>query len=170
MNAIQLHLVLSHVPVIGLLFASALFIYGVAKKNIDMQRFSLGAFVALAVLTLPVYFSGDAVEEVVEALPGISDDLVEPHEEAAGAALIGMELLGAAALAGLIAFRRRSQLPRGFLQGVLGLTTVASLLMVWTAHRGGQIRHTELTVASQLIVPPGRGYLPHDASEREAHP
>jgi hypothetical protein len=39
-----------------------------------------GGFVLTALLALPVYFTGEPAEKVVERLPGVTEPLIEEHE------------------------------------------------------------------------------------------
>lgn len=160
---------LNHVPVIGVLFTLCVFAYGCIKKNSDFQRFSLGAYAGLAFITIVVFMTGGAVGRLFEALPGVPEEVLAPHQQAATLALIAMELLGMAGLYGLIVFRGKSTYPSSFLALVAGLSTATMLLMAWTAHTGTYIRHIELFVASHLVVPPEGipPYNPSDNTERE---
>ena len=143
MSVVHLHLVLNHVPVIGMLFV--LVILGVATWRADSAGAKLGlAFmVGLAAITGLVFMTGEPAEEAVEKVAGISDALIHPHEEAAEVALIATVIAGALAFVALVWFRRRA-LPRWVMGGALVVTLGASSLLGWAANLGGQIRHTEI--------------------------
>jgi hypothetical protein len=94
-------------------------------------------------VALPVYFTGDAIEDRVEKLPGVSEAVIDRHKDAAGVALAGAEVLGAIGVAGLVLVVRRA-MPGWFIPATLALTIVGGGLMAWTASVGGQIRHTEI--------------------------
>ena len=143
MSIVHLHLILNHVPVIGMVFA--LLILGVAawRRNDGMGRLGLAVMVGLAVVTAGVFLTGEPAEEAVEEVAGVSEAMIHPHEEAAEAALIVTGIAGAIALVALGAFRRRA-LPR-WLTGAAFTAALASTTMLgWAANLGGQIRHTEL--------------------------
>lgn len=137
------HLTLNHVPVIGVFFVLALLALAWLRRSEELTHASVLALVVLALLAIGVYFSGEAAEEATEHLAGISETRIEAHEEAALVAFVGMEILGAAALAALL-LRRRFGSVRAWVGGVALLTLVVAGLFVWTAHRGGLIRHPEL--------------------------
>ena len=143
MNAAHLHLLLNHAPVIGTVFGILLLAVAVMRRSDELVRVGLGFFALLAVITVVVYLTGGAAEELVENLPGISEALIERHEESALAATIVLAVFGGAAAVGLVAFRRKP-LPRpvGIVALVLSLISVG--FMAWTANLGGQIRHTEI--------------------------
>lgn len=168
MNPIQWHLMLGHVPVVGIILTTILFCYGFLRRNREFEKVSLYAYVFFALLTVVIFLTGDAVQQLVEGLPGLGDELVGPHKTAGLATLIAMEALGAVAMAGIYLFRGRNEYPRGFLTVVLGFSVVCSGLMAWTAHTGTHIHHMELFIASQLKDADGIApYLPQDASEKE---
>jgi uncharacterized membrane protein len=143
-NWAHLHLMVNHFPVIGILFALLLFLYGLARRSEELKKAGLGAFVLIALMTVPVYFTGEAAQKVVKNLPGITEDYIGRHEEVAGLALILIEALGIVCLAGLIFFRRSASFPKWFTALVLVLSISAAAVVGFTANLGGQIRHTEI--------------------------
>jgi hypothetical protein len=149
MNAAHWHLVLTHVPVIGTLFALLALAASLVMKNEGAKRLSLGALVVVALLALPAYFTGEPAEEVVERLPGVSERVIDQHEDAARLALAAVGVAGAAALAGLLLSLRASRVPTWFVTAILLLALVSGILMAWTANLGGQIRHTEIRTSVQ---------------------
>ncbi len=150
MSGAHVHLLLNHIPVLGTAFGLLLLLFGMVKKSEELKKVSLGIFVITAIVTLPVYFTGEPAEEVVEHLPGVSKSIIEPHEEAGLIALIGVEILGLFALGGLFRFRHSDRLPGWFITTALVLSVVVGGLMARTANLGGQIRHTEIRSGAQF--------------------
>jgi uncharacterized membrane protein len=144
MNGTHLHLILNHAPLMGAYFALGLIILGLIFRNSNLDRGGLVLLVASALLTIPVDLTGDAAESGVRGLPGVTHEVIEEHEESALPALIVFELAGAAALAGLVMYRRVPLLPRKYTLVVLALTVVTTVMIARTAYLGGQIRHTEI--------------------------
>ncbi|MBS7648846.1 hypothetical protein KEJ17_04285 [Candidatus Bathyarchaeota archaeon] len=144
MNLAHVHLLLNHIPVIGTLVGLLLLIVGMVMKSEELRKVSLGMFAILALLTLPVYFTGEPAGEVVEHLPGVTEEIIEEHEEAALTALIATLILGVISLGGLIYFRHLASLPGWLIKVSLILSIISMGLMGWTANLGGQIRHTEI--------------------------
>jgi hypothetical protein len=160
MNWAHIHLVLNHVPVLGTVFGLALFGYAVARRDEGLKRIGLGVFAIVALLALPVFFTGEPAEGIVENAPGISEPLIEAHEGAALFALIGVELLGAVALAGLFATRRgRGPLSAAITRATVLVSLIAAGLMARTANLGGKIHHTEIRAG---VVPAVEGEAEHD--------
>ena len=144
MNWAHVHLMLTHLPVIGTIFGVLLLLLALLKKSEELKRVSLGIFVLTALLALPVYFTGEPAEKVVEHLPGVAEPMIERHEDAALFALLTAGGAGVVALAGLILFRRAEKLPGWIVAATLVLSLATSGLMGWMANLGGQIRHTEI--------------------------
>ena len=144
MNAVQIHLVMNHVPVVAPVVAGLLLVIGLVVKSEPVIRTGLLTLIAAALLALPVYFTGEPVEKVAEKLPGVAKSSIETHESAAKATVVLLGLLGAGSIAALVAYRRRA-LPVGVGGAMLAICLVAAAQVAWTAHLGGQIRHTELT-------------------------
>lgn len=144
MNLTHVHLLLNHIPVIGVGFALLLLVASLLKKSDDLKRASLWLFILSALVALPTYFTGEPAEETVERLPGVSHAIIESHEEAALFALLAIEVLGVLALAALFLYRRSENLARLLVLASLVVALVAGGLMGWTANLGGQIRHTEI--------------------------
>jgi len=143
-NGAHLHLLLNHIPVLGVLFGLGLAVAALVGRSGAVAKSSFGIFLAVAVLALPTYFTGEAAQRVVEHLPGTAAALIEPHQEAALLALIPVELLGLLSLGGLILFQRARSVPRWLVTTVLVLSLVAGALMARTALLGGRIRHEEV--------------------------
>jgi hypothetical protein len=112
MNWAHVHLIINHYPVIGILGAILLLVYSVARKSEEMKMVSLGVFVIIALMTLAVYFTGEAAEKVVKNLPGVTETYIGRHEEIASLTLVLMEILGITSLAGLVLLRRSGAIPK----------------------------------------------------------
>lgn len=155
MNQAHLHLLLNHFPVIGAILCLLLLLFALMRKSTELKRASLGGLVLISLLTIPAYLTGEPAEKLVEHLPGVSEALIESHEEAALVAFIALGLTGALALVGLIWFRRRTTLPTWLTAAALLLTSVSVGLMARTANLGGEIRHTEIRASAAVTAPGG---------------
>jgi uncharacterized membrane protein len=143
MNSAHFHLMLNHVPVLGTAFGLALLAWALLRKNEELRRTSLGFLIIVALLAIPTYLTGQPAEELVENLPGVDKPAIEQHEEAAELAFVGILVVGAAALTGLIFFRRGKSVPNSFSVMILVLSLIVFVLMARTANLGGLIRHLE---------------------------
>lgn len=144
MNATHVHLILNHVPVFGSIIGLVLLAMASWRKSEELKKTAFGFFVAIALLSAPVYLTGEPAEDAVEPLPGVSKAIIEQHEEAAAIAFTGVVIIGLAGLAGLVASRAGRMTPGWFISSMLGAALIVATLVGWTAHLGGQVRHTEI--------------------------
>lgn len=161
MNATQIHLALTHVPVI-LSFTGLAFLLGsYFIKNPFLTKVAFFTLAAAALFALPVYLTGEGTEHAIENLPGISEGIIEEHEEVAKIALIVIMATGILALAGIFFSGRFA---KGLRIAVLVLAIGSAGALAQTAHLGGQIRHSEIRpdyVATQNATP-DNGQQDHD--------
>lgn len=143
MNGVQLHLVLNHLPVFGILFGFVVLALAVWRRNESWTRLALGVLVVVGISAALAMMTGEGAEEAVEHLPGVSESIIHEHEEAAELTALITYALGASALVALWVFRRRT-IPRVLSVMALVLTMATSGFVAYTAHLGGQIRHTEI--------------------------
>lgn len=144
MDSVQIHLLLNHFPVIGMILGFFLFLLAIRKRSGDLIKASLGGFVLLALLTVPTYVSGGRAAEGVEHLSGVSEAIIDQHEDAAAVALIGIGILGIMSLTGLLMFRQHGHFPAWFMIMTLALSLATAGMMAYTGSLGGKVRHTEL--------------------------
>lgn len=143
MNTSQIHLALTHLPVVLSLVGMIMLIISLIRKNPVLTRTSFYLLLFAGLTALPVFFSGEGTEKAVEHLPGVSESLIEKHENFATIALAAIMATALIALVGLLrsTFGVLAQ-PIRLLALLLALTS--SVLLAQTAHLGGQIRHTEI--------------------------
>lgn len=147
MLPVELHLALNHLPVAGFLFAIGLLAMALITKSRDLKLASLLVVLLSALLAIPVFLTGEGTEEALERL-GVSEAVMERHEEMAEITFIVVEILGVAALIALVIAWRYARLQRPATAAILLLTLVAAGMIGWTAKLGGEIRHgSELGVA-----------------------
>ena len=139
MNFAYLHLLMNHIPVVGLPIVFMFLAYGLYNRNLAMQRFSLFVLFGIAAMVIPVYLTGEPAEKMIEHLPGFAETFIGAHEDSAMYSLI---LTIAAGLASLISLLLKKNRSATFV--VLGVTAVAVLSLMYTANLGGKVRHTEL--------------------------
>lgn len=144
MNPAHVHLVLNHIPLLGVVFGLLLLVSGMVQRNDALKKAALVTLALAALAAGPVYLSGEPAEEVVEELAGVAERVIEPHEESALLSLVAAGLLAVVALAGWWLERRGRPAARHFITGALGIGLVTAGLLIRTAAFGGQIRHSEL--------------------------
>lgn len=147
MSLVHLHLMLTHLPVLGVLFGTLLLVVGVVRENDVLRRTALVVFLVSGVLAGATYLTGEPAEEAVEHLPGVSEAIIELHEEAALVATLAGAGLAIISVVGLIRYRKGKPIGTGFATVVLLLGIAVTAAMTWTANLGGQIRHAEIRSA-----------------------
>lgn len=165
MNPAHLHIILNHIPVVGIPFGMSLLIWGFLRKSQEVKNAALLVFVAIALVTIPTYLTGKAAEDMVEDLPGVSENLIENHERAATIALVATSVLGALALLRLLVLSRFTAVGGPVTVLVLLLSLGVAGWLARTANLGGQIRHSEIRDSSVSV---GEDEADHDKKESEA--
>ena len=155
MSAAELHLASVHLPVV--LFPVAVLLLLLSRLTGSDQLFRIGCgFVLLgALFAFVAYLSGPYAFDQLELPPGPDVDLAEQHAVAGRIALIGAVTVGALALIALVNYLQ-GEVPPDVLRWALLLAALAlCAVLVWTAHAGGQIRHTELRPPTVALPAPG---------------
>lgn len=147
MDPLHLHLFLNHVPVIGGIGALLFLAWGLVRQNNDVTSAAMVALVAVALIAIPVFLTGEEAEERIESLPGVSMEIAKHHQQAALAAMVGLEAAGAIALTGLLAWWKTRRYPMFPAAAALLVGIAAAVLLVRAAALGGQIRHSEIRAA-----------------------
>jgi len=140
MNAAHIHLMLNHIPVMGMFFSFLVLVYSQIRRNEEVTRAAFLLFVVVGVSALPVYLSGDEAHHLVGHLPGVKMKLIHEHEEAAETAAVMAGITGVLALGGLFFAAYTRQVVIGlFIMSVVGGGTLG-----YAAKLGGEIRHQEV--------------------------
>lgn len=164
MDLAHVHLLLNHFPTVGFVIGLMLFVTSLIAKNNELKRVSLVLFVAIALVTIPTYVSGNAAAEAVCAGgtqvsvcadSGVSKSLIQTHEGAALLAFAAIILTGAFAWLALWQMRRTSRAANWNLAVILLLALVAFGLAARAANIGGEIRHPEMRAAEETVTPEG---------------
>ena len=145
MTLAHLHLIFAHLPIVVVPLMLFVLILGLKLNKPDLRNLSLIGLFITALLTIPVYLTGESAEELVEDIKGVAQSQIENHESAATFAFVGVLLTGALSGLALAAKRYRESLARPLLTSVLVAALVTSGMLAWTGNQGGQIRHTEVS-------------------------
>jgi uncharacterized membrane protein len=135
-------------PTIGLLLLLGFYIGGFVSKNEGMKRASLLLIVALAILSVPIYLSGESALTALSRSPRIAKDAMASHTWWGVAALITLAVAGLAALVELWRSRHPSA---GSYYVMLGIVVIALVLTAFAGELGFEASHRELQT---LVVIP----------------
>lgn len=154
MSLVHLHLLLNHVPVVGVVFGLLFLVVALARRDGGLAKVAFAFLAFIGAVSVAVFMTGEPAQEAIEKLPGFSERLSDRHEDAALLATIVTGTMGALALAALILYRRRA-LPRWLT--MLGAVSAlgASAMMAYTANLGGQIRHSEIRAGAASAAADG---------------
>jgi hypothetical protein len=159
MNPAHLHLITTHVPVVGTFLGTGLLVYGCCRNSEELKRASLWVLLVMTLLVVAAYLSGAPAAALLKRLMlGVSMDATDQHAEVGILALTGSMVLGAASLTGLFIFRRNKKLPGAYVMLMLALGLLACGLLAWTANLGGKIRHVE--IRGIATIPPASSNTP----------
>ena len=157
MNEAHLHITLNHFPIIGSILGVAVLAGGLFFKSRDTVRTALVIIIVSAVAAIPTYLTGEAAEETVEHMQGISHDLIHEHEEKAE---LYIWLIGAVGvLAAISVFADVKQL--AMRKTLFIVTIVVGLVSIFFARQvgtsGGEINHPEIR----------DGFVANDGADKE---
>lgn len=150
MDATHLHLILTHFPIVGTIIGIGILIYGQILKKIEIQKVALVTFIVMALLTIPVFLTGEEAAETVENIAGVSEQLIENHEELAEKAIWVMGLLGVLSLISLVAILKKVSFSKTLTLITLIVSIVTFGLFAQVGNLGGQIRHSEIRTDSNI--------------------
>lgn len=150
MSWVHLHLALNHVPVLGPFFVALLLMTATIRRNEELLRISLWAFLILSVVSIPIKFTGDFAYDEVRDAQWMPSEIAESHEQAADQATTGVFLLGVVAVIGLFVSRKHQRVPLWVTALLLALSLVTFALMARAANLGGQLRHEEIRPVEQV--------------------
>jgi hypothetical protein len=144
MNAAHLHLMVNHLPLFAALFAGVLIAAGMMRKQVALTNAGLMIAVVAGLGAFAAARTGEGAEEIVSELAAVSEGAIEPHEEAAEAAMFAAMGLGALALIALASPARMAKARRAASIGALIMAVVTFGMVARTANLGGAIRHPEI--------------------------
>jgi predicted S18 family serine protease len=154
MNVAHLHLLLTHLPIVGSLAATLILAYALLRFAAATRDLALLTVVLVALTAVAAYATGGGAESAVEHF-GVAESAIEPHESAARFALVGSLLTGGIALFSW--FMRGDALQKRLLVSLLVLTFFVDAMYARTGLLGGAIRHPEIQTTVTSPAPGNSG-------------
>jgi uncharacterized membrane protein len=145
MNQTHIHLVITHLPIFGSILGALVLLQAIYTKSKATVNAAYSVFILSALGAGIAYFTGEAAEESVEHLQGVSKHLIHEHEEAALYSLISLIVLGCVSLLGFFFSVSMSPLASNTSKVVLVISLLSFILIARTGYMGGQIRHDEIS-------------------------
>ncbi|HSQ47560.1 MAG TPA: hypothetical protein VLM44_11665 [Lutibacter sp.] len=151
MNEAHFHLVVNHLPIVGILIGILVLLTGFLFKKTEVKVTALGIFVFSALASIAAFYSGEGAEEIVERIPGISETLINQHEESAELFFTVILILGGVSLVNMfLEIKKIKFASYGFILVIL-ISLAAGVLAKNVGTSGGEIRHTEIRNDANLI-------------------
>jgi uncharacterized membrane protein len=149
----HVHMILNHAPTVGFVFAIAFYITALVANNDIMKQGSLILFVICSILGVPTYVTGTASMWALTQPPNpdISKAVINAHRDMALWTLFGLGFTGAASWFELWRYRYLGRFSKLSLNLVMVFAVVTLGIMAETGHRGGQINHPEIRVATEIL-------------------
>ena len=145
MTQAHLHLLISHLPIFGSIIGTLVLVYGLWTKSNHTKNAAYFIFIISAIGASIAYLTGEGAEDAVEHLQGVSENLIEIHEDAAWYALISLIVLGGMSVIALLMSRLKTTFTKFTSTVILLISLVSFGLVARTGYLGGQIRHTEIS-------------------------
>jgi hypothetical protein len=152
MSLAHIHLILNHAPIFGTIFGFLILMYARLRNSREIMVVGLGMLVLAALLTVPVYLTGDYAASDIRQLPEFSKAAAEEHEDSAVWAFALVGALGLFALYGLTFAMKDKKPPKWLPIIVMVLSILSIAAFIRTAQLGGLINHPELR--SGFVAPP----------------
>lgn len=142
MDPLYAHLFLNHIPVIGGIGALLLLAWGLYRRSNDVTLAALVAFVFVGLGGVLAFATGNVGESLAQ--DAATKALIHEHNDAAIAALVGLEATAGVAVCALFIWKTTRRYPLFAAVATLLLGIAASVLVVRAASLGGAIAHIEL--------------------------
>jgi uncharacterized membrane protein len=144
MNDAHLHLVVTHLPIVGVLIGFLVLLTGYFTKSPQVKTTALGIFIFSALAAIAAFFTGEGAEEIVENLPGVSETLIHAHEEQAEIFYTMMLILGGVSLVTMLMQYKKSAFAKYVFIVVLLLSISSIVMSKFVGTSGGEIIHAEI--------------------------
>lgn len=148
MDQTHLHLLITHLPIIGSILGALVLAYGIWTKTYQTQVAAYGVLIISSIGAGISYLTGEAAEETVENIQGISENMIKEHEEIALVALIALIVAGVLSIIGILLTFKNSRFFPMAATITLFISLISFGIIGWTGYLGGQIRHTEINSAT----------------------
>jgi hypothetical protein len=142
----HLHLIINHIPLLGMLYGAFLLVVYFFRQNLgSVLLIALGLILISALFSVPTFYSGEWAEDIVENQSHVSETFIHEHEESAEITVWFLAAAGLLSLLSLLSiyFKNGTLVKR--LSILTLLTSVIAIgLTARTANLGGKISHPEL--------------------------
>ena len=144
MDELHLHLVVNHLPIIFPIVGIIILLIGILSKSEITNRNAYIIFILGALTSIAAMATGESAEDSATKIAGLSENLIEKHEEISEIFAGFTYALGAISMVALFASFKNSVISKytPFVVGILAIICLFLAQKVGTT--GGEIRHTEI--------------------------
>lgn len=162
-NWAHLHLLINHLPMVGIPLVLLFATYAVYEKDERLLRMSAVFTLMLGMGSIPVAVSGYLAQDIAHELPWVSETYMHKHETVALGSLAGLLVFG-----GWVVFlqRKKAHVSRRFTMILTSGMICLSASFGWVAYLGGKIVHAEIRPGELLPQPMHQ----HDHAQNEIAP
>ena len=151
MNDAHYHLIVNHLPIVGLLIGILVLIAGLVFNKAEVKLTALAIFIFSALTSIAAFYTGEGAEEVVEKLEGISETLIHTHEEYAETFYTLTLILGGLSIISFFMELKKIRLSKYMLIICLLMAIVGGISATYVGSSGGDIRHIEIRNDAKVI-------------------
>lgn len=151
MNDAHYHLIVNHLPIVGLLIGILVLIAGLVFNKAEVKLTALGILIFSAITSIAAFYTGEGAEDIVENLEGISETLIHTHEEYAETFYTLSLILGGLSLLTFILELKKIRLSKYMLIICLLMAIVGGISATYVGSSGGEIRHSEIRNDAKVI-------------------
>ena len=145
MIPVQVHLVLNHVPLVGLVFGLIFSVLGMKRSSPQFYLAGLRIFWGMGVIAIPIVLSGLRSADALSGSSWLNAIAVARHQRAGMLTLVVLMALSAVSETILFRSHRSFVYPTKRVRtAVRVIASVGLGVMLWTSSLGGELRHTEL--------------------------
>ena len=144
MDELHLHLLVNHLPIIFPIVGIIILLIGIFSKSEVTKRNAYVIFILGAITSIAAMVTGENAENSATKIAGLSENLIDKHEEVSEIFAALTYVLGGISLAALILSFRNSVISKyaPFVVGVLAIICLVFAQKVGTT--GGEIKHNEI--------------------------
>lgn len=155
MNDAQLHLLLNHFPIIGLIIGTLILLAGIILKSVVSRKIAYVVILVCSIIAIPTLGSGEEAEEILEQMSEMTKErhhLIHEHEEKAELFMPFAWTLIFLSLASIFVEWRKMKFAKYLAIITLVMSLVACYLVREVGNSGGEISHPEIRKDFKLIL------------------
>jgi uncharacterized membrane protein len=153
MNPFHLHLLVNHLPIVGIYLSILVLLAGLVLKNQTIKHVALCLIIISGIGAFAAHVTGERAEESSELRGDFSHDLIEKHEHASEPFFQIMLALTLVSIVALIFSLKKKQWSNYLIILIAFISFGAAYFAQQAGTSGGAIRHPEISDGSATAIP-----------------